>query len=181
MGKIKVVTVVTKDKAIELFKTKSLSNYKTLNNIGVGTMEVIKYALRTKEIPIIGFNRIYGKPVSIAKDWDILLDFLPSKAGNIYFEIEVEEDKCLFLEHDKLINFSLLERQRISKTERNKKIDELIKSCKHEEIKEGTTLVLLPKIELKDCKFFNRLKPSWDREEGIEGILLNNLDNLSNF
>lgn len=181
MDKIKVVTVVTKEKAIELFKMKSLSNYKTLNNIGIGTMEVIKYALRTTEIPIIGFSRICGKTISIAKDWDIILDFLPSKAGNIYFEIEVDEKDCLFLDHKTLMDFNLLERQRMNKAERNLKIDALIRNCKHEEIKEGTVLVLLPKIELKNCKFFNRLKPSWDREDGIESILLNSLDSLSNF
>lgn len=181
MGKIKVVTVVTKDKAIELFKNKSLSNYKTLSNIGIGTMEVLKYSLHIKEIPIIGFSRIYGNEISIAKNWNDIVDFLPARVGYIFFEIEVNEEDCLFLDHSKLMEFNLLERQRMSKSERNKKIDNLIKSCKSEEIKEGTVVVLLSKIELKDCKYFNRLKPSWDKEDGTERLSVNKIDNLSSF
>lgn len=183
--KVKVITLLPKDKLVSLYKTKSIKEYKTLPNLTPAILQILKYAMYKngleEVIPVIGISRIYGNELSLEKDWNNIIDFLPSKEGLIYFELTVPVNKCLFIKHVDLMKFNVLTRKNLSKETREKLLNDFLSRCSKEPILEDNVLVLLEKIDFKDCKYFSRLTGNWGREDNVQELLIEELSSLNNF
>ena len=183
--KVKVITLLPKDRLISLYKTKSVKEYKTIPNLTPAILQILKYAMYKngleEVIPVIGINRIYGKELSLEKDWNNIIDFLPSKEGLIFFELTVPLNKCLFIKHVDLMKFNILSRKNLSKESREKLLHDFLSRCSKEPILEDNVLVLLEKIDFKDCKYFSKLTDSWGREDNVQELLIEELSSLKTF
>lgn len=183
--KVKVITLLPKDKLVSLYKTKSIKEYKTLPNLIPAILQILKYAMYKngleEVIPVIGISRIYGNELSLEKDWNSIIDFLPSKEGLIYFELTVPVNKCLFIKHVDLMKFNVLTKKNLSKETREKLLNDFLSRCSKEPILEDNVLVLLEKIDFKDCKYFSRLTGNWGREDNVQELLIEELSSLNTF
>lgn len=184
---VKVLTVLTMDKAKELQKNKFVSLFNTFPNLSEKTLNVLRYISVIKnnydEIPILGMSRIYGDSVNLVDNWDDLTDFLPSKPGNIYIEIHLDESDCLYLDKDVLFKFEMINRKQIPKDKRAFLIQQLIDKCFKEPTPNSVSneLVLLKGIDLNKCKLFCRLDDNWDRNDMRTELSADILNSLGNF
>lgn len=183
---IKVLSVLPLENAIELYKKKFVENYPTFPNLSNKTLNILQYAMLTKRnydnIPVLGLCKIYGEEPSLSENWEDILDFLPAKPGNIYFEIHIEEDECLFINKDNLFKFELLNRRVMARDKRAAVINKILEKCNlTSDINADDVVVLLPGVSLEKCKFFCKLDNDWNQADMRRELSLDMLDNLKVF
>ena len=79
------------------------------------------------------------------------------------------------------MKFTVLTKKNLSKETREKLLNDFLPRCSKEPILEDNVLVLLEKIDFKDCKYFSRLTDNWGREDNIQELLIEELSSLNTF
>jgi hypothetical protein len=164
---IKMITVLSRDKAIEFIATRRVTGLDTMPQIHKKIKEGIRNYIRDNvgydDVPIASLSKLNGFPGELKSVGTGISDYIPTKAGTVLFELHMPEDMVVSVSFGDLLAYSKLIGEAGSVDEQDMHLSEFL-----ERIQTGYTddeddvISFIPFIDQSKCKFFALIDQSWD-------------------
>jgi hypothetical protein len=188
-GVVKLIVAVEEEKARALISECRLSDLDTMPSLHHKIKDIIRECIADNigynNTPIAGLSRYNGEPSDLKTVGTNLNEFLPINPNNgstVLFELQMPQDMVVSVSYEKLLFYSNHVRNAIDDDDASLYLEEFSEGLQlgYSESEDEEMISFIPFIDLKRCKFYARINPSWDISDfnvpGVEQIRLNQME-----